>query len=216
MVTVKPRIAISLRIVNAVNYEEKRDALSHDWPVFLEKLGFNPIFVPNVLSDVASFLTDMKIDGIVLSGGDNIGDDPKRDKTETTMLEFATKNNIPLIGICRGMQIINDYFGGTIEKSQNNDHVGKHHLVEITNKKLSSLLNTSSLQVNSYHHNLIRTNHLGKNLEPFAITRIDNTVEGFFHATMPLMGIMWHPEREQNNSNQLLIKTMLESSHDPK
>ena len=77
---IKPKIAISLRIVNAANYDEKRDALSHDWPTFLEKLGFNPIFVPNSLSDVIAFLADMKVDGIVLSGGDNIGDTPQRDK----------------------------------------------------------------------------------------------------------------------------------------
>ena len=215
MVT-KPKIAISLRIVNAANYDEKRDALSHDWPVFLEKLGFNPIFVPNSLSDVSAFLADMKVDGIVLSGGDNIGDTPQRDKTETSMLEFAIKNNIPLVGICRGMQVINDYFGGTIQKSLNNDHVGKNHLVNITDKKLSAVLNTSSLQVNSYHHNLIHKSTLGKNLEPFAITQNDNTIEGFVHTTMPVMGIMWHPEREQNNSNQLLIKTILQSSANTK
>lgn len=211
MVT-KPKIAISLRIVNAANYDEKRDALSHDWPVFLEKLGFNPIFVPNTLSDVASFLHDMKIDGIVLSGGDNIGDTPERDKTETSMLEFAINNKIPLVGICRGMQVINDYFGGKIEQSTNNAHVGKHHLVSISNKKLSTLLHTASMQVNSYHYNLIRTNILGKNLEPFAITQNDGTIEGFVHNTMPVMGIMWHPEREQNTSNQLLIKAILQSN----
>ena len=114
------------------------------------------------------------------------------------------------------MQVINDYFGGTIEKSSNNDHNGKHHAVNIIDKQLSTLLNTSSMQVNSFHHNLIHESSLGKNLEPFAITQNDNTVEGFIHTTMPVMGIMWHPEREQNNSNQLLIKAILQSSHNTK
>ena len=210
MVSVKPKIGISLRVVNAVNYDEKRDALSQDWPVFLEKLGLNPIFIPNTLSDVASYLHDVQVDGLILSGGDNIGDTPERDKTEKDILEYAIKNKIPLIGICRGMQIINNFFGGTIEGSQDLKHVGKPHSIKITNQEFSSFFNTNTLQVNSFHYNLIRLANLGNNLEPFAVVSDDQTIEGFFHKNFPLIGVMWHPEREQNNSNQLLIKKAFE------
>lgn len=211
MVSTKPKIGISLRVVNATNYNEKRDALSQDWSVFLQKLDLNPIFIPNTLSDVASYLHDVQIDGLVLSGGDNIGDTPERDKTEKAIFDYAIKNKIPLIGICRGMQVINDYFGGTIEKSNDIKHVGKQHIVEITNKKFSSFFNTISFSVNSFHYNLIHLKNLGNNLEPFAIVKEDNTIEGFFHKNYPFLGVMWHPERDQNHLNQLLFKKAFET-----
>lgn len=66
----KPKIGISLRIVDAPNYDEKRDALSHDWPTLLEKLGFHPIYIPNKLKHVDEFFSDMSLDGLILSGGD--------------------------------------------------------------------------------------------------------------------------------------------------
>ena len=77
----RPKIGISLRVVTAQNYVEKRDALSQDWPIFLEKLNVNPIFIPNSMSNVKSYLYDMHIDGIILAGGENRGEHPERDKT---------------------------------------------------------------------------------------------------------------------------------------
>ena len=55
----KPKIGISLRVVEAPSYDEKRDALSHDWPKLLEKLGFNPIYIPNTLSHVDEFFSEI-------------------------------------------------------------------------------------------------------------------------------------------------------------
>ena len=68
----KIRLGISLRVLESQNYEEKRDALSHDWPPLLEKLNALPIFIPNTLSKVEEFLKDVKINGLLLSGGDKI------------------------------------------------------------------------------------------------------------------------------------------------
>ena len=78
----KSKIGISLRITNAENYDEKRDSLSHDWIILLEKLDIIPVMIPNTISNIDSFLDEMKISGIILSGGDNIGDDAIRDETE--------------------------------------------------------------------------------------------------------------------------------------
>ena len=114
MISNKPCIAISLRIVKAQNYDETRDALSHDWPQFLENLGIIPIYIPNNLLNVKNYLSAFEIDGLILSGGDNLGTDPVRDKTETELLQYAMSKNIPTLGICRGLQLINQYFGGTL------------------------------------------------------------------------------------------------------
>ena len=204
--TLKPRIGISLRVVKTDTYNEKRDALSQDWPVFLEKLNCNPIFIPNTLLDVRSYLQDFNINGIVLSGGGNIGECSERDKTEKEILDHAVENKIPVIGICRGMQVINKYFGGSIETSKNSDHVRKDHLIDITNESFSSFFKTHHITVNSYHNNLIQPNNLGNNLKPFAITQNDNSIEGFFHISLPVIGVMWHPERNTNDISELLFR----------
>ena len=103
------KIGISLRVELIKKYDEKRDCISHDWINFLQKIDCMPILIPNNLHDVENYITDLNLDAIILSGGDNIGDFPERDKTENSILEFGIKNAIPILGVCRGMQIINNY-----------------------------------------------------------------------------------------------------------
>ena len=64
----RPNIGISLRITNAKDYDEKRDSLSHDWPIFLEKIQAIPIWIPNIISNLPQFLQELDLDGIILSG----------------------------------------------------------------------------------------------------------------------------------------------------
>jgi putative glutamine amidotransferase len=198
------RIGITLRVVNADNYLEKRDAISHDWIPFLENMGMLPVFIPNTLSNVESFVDDMKIDGIILSGGDNIGDDPERDKTEKELIDYGIKKKIPIFGVCRGMQVINKYFDGSIIRNNDGKHVGNHHKVKIMIKPFSNVLKKNSIDVNSYHNNTITDESLGKGLKTFAKSE-DNTIEGFIHEKLPIIGVMWHPEREPNVDNKLIL-----------
>jgi len=200
------KIGISLRIMDAVNYEEKRDALSHDWPPFFEKLGFIPIFIPNSLNNPEAFLDSVEIRGIILSGGDNIGEYPDRDKTEIKLLDYGINHGIPVFGVCRGMQIINQFFGGTMSKNPESSHVGKHHEINITNSIISEKLGSKLIEVNSYHNNIIKESNLGKDLNTFAKSVTDDTVEGFFHIQHKILGVMWHPERDPNQNNELILK----------
>ena len=200
----KLTIGISLRIVESTDYNEKRDALSQDWSILFEKLGINPLLIPNTMKNVLSFLEDMQVQGLILSGGDNIGDSQDRDETEQKIINYSLEKKIPLIGICRGMQVINTFFGGTIETLENSKHVGDHHFVSL-NKNFASFLHTEKLQVNSFHNNVIKQKNLGKNLEPFAMAN-DNTIEGFYHTELPIVGVMWHPERTPNEKNEQIIR----------
>jgi len=204
MTNMKSIIGISLRVTNAEKYVEKRDSLSHDWSIVLQQLGFHPLLIPNTISDVSAFLDDMKVSGLILSGGDNIGDEPLRDQIEKKIIDHAVSRDIPLIGICRGMQIINSFFGGKIRRLDNSDHVNKPHKVNLSS---NFSLGNNAIQVNSFHHNVIDAANLGKNLSPFAILERDNTIEGFIHNELQIFGVMWHPERyPDTNTNKLLKK----------
>lgn len=202
------KIGITTRIVNAQEYEEKRDALSQDWVKFLETENIIPILIPNNLSNIPLFLEEINLDGIILSGGDNIGDDKERDDTENQIIQFGIERKLPIFGVCRGMQVLNKFFQGKISFALNDEHVGKNHEIIISNEKISNLLDQDKMIVNSYHQNIINFNDIGKSLIPFAIYKKDNTVEGFMHKELPIMGVMWHPEREKNS---ILLKKFLQN-----
>ena len=80
------KIAISLRVATIGKFQEKRDSLSHDWLQFFKELNYFPVLIPNLINDLEDFLDILKIDGIILSGGDNIGDEKIRDETEKKMI----------------------------------------------------------------------------------------------------------------------------------
>ena len=66
--------------------------------------------------------------------------------------------------------------------------------------------------VNSYHNNLIKTeDDLGQQLEPIAYCPDDESVEGFKHVKLPILGVMWHPEREKNKLQYGLIDSFLKN-----
>ena len=75
------KIGITSRVVEAETYTEKRDAISQVWTTFTQKINGMPIYIPNSLLDVESFSKELKIDALVLSGGDNVGFPPEREKT---------------------------------------------------------------------------------------------------------------------------------------
>ena len=202
------RIGISSRIMNIEKFDEKRDAISHDWIDFLQKLEILPIIIPNKLKDIDEYISTLNLDGIVLSGGDNIGEFPERDKTEIRIIDYSTRNNIPILGVCRGMQLINDFFNGKNVRSDNLNHVGKYHSVKVKNSNFKDILG-EELEVNSFHNNLIKKEDVGQELEIFAESEEDSTIEGYFHKRYPIIGVMWHPERDQEQEYQSKIINIL-------
>jgi putative glutamine amidotransferase len=193
----KLKIGITLRVENILPYNEKRDAISHDWINLFQKNFLEPVLIPNCINNIRDYISSLNLNAIILSGGDNPGDDLNRDNTEINIIKYAIEKKIPLLGICRGMQVLNNYFGGKVEKNQNNDHVGKRHLINFTNKKFIDELEQNEIEVNSFHNNVIYKKNLASSLKIFA-TSFDNTIEGFHHEKLPILGIMWHPEREKD------------------
>lgn len=189
---------------NIQSYNEKRDSISQDWMIFLQKLNLMPILIPNNIDNIENYISELELDGIILSGGDNIGDFPERDVTERNIIEIAEKTSIPIIGICRGMQVINNFFGGKFTKKDDKEHINNNHSIVLSNDFQFS--NKNSIIVNSYHNNIIESNDLGKNLIPFAKHENDKTIEGFKHLKLPIIGVMWHPERKQDENSIRLFE----------
>ena len=207
----KKRFGISLRVELIEKYNEKRDTLSQEWTNFLQKLAITPILIPNTLDDVKSYISDVGIDGIILSGGDNVGQFPERDKTEKQILDYAIDKRFPVLGVCRGMQIINEYFGGKMLTNDTDSHVGKPHQIHIMDQKFSKLLGYDNIQVNSFHNNIIAKKSIGEKLQIFALSPHDNTVEGYYHQDFPIIGVMWHPERDMISKHQTKLMEVFEN-----
>ena len=205
------KVGISLRVENIKTYNEKRDAISQDWIKFCNSAGLIPILIPNNLKNTKEFLKSINIDMLIFSGGGNIGDNANRDKTEKNMMEFAIENKIPSLGVCRGMQFFNKFFGGKIYHDMDKTHVKTRHKIKITDKKIEKIFGLKSNTVNSFHENILKSNILSKELQSFGIDSNDDTIEAFYHKKYPIIGVMWHPERENNSKKELKLLKILEN-----
>ena len=158
-------------------------------------------------------IKSLNIKGIVLSGGNDINEYTSRDKIEKCLLEISQKKHLPVFGICRGMQLINNYFGGKQIIDNNNQHVGTDHQIKIVNYKISQIFNSKIIEVNSYHKNMINIDNLGIDLNIFATYEPDKSIEGFIHSSLPIIGVMWHPERNPNQINKQIISKIFKDEN---
>jgi gamma-glutamyl-gamma-aminobutyrate hydrolase PuuD len=184
-------ILISMREDYFHNKKELRiciDTKLIDWVLFL---GFKPILISDLKT--LNYLLGQslfKINGIILSGGNNINKNSFRYKIEKRLSDFSKKKKIPLLGICHGLQFINSLEGGSLKKI--NNHVQINH-------KITSKYNYP-YKVNSFHDYGIKK--LGTNFEIIAYSE-DNQIEAIKHRKYNWLGWMWHPEREKKFNKDL-------------
>lgn len=150
--------------------------------------------------------------GLFLTGGEDVAPerygqsdsglcgkiDPWRDQLELALCQLFVQRKKPIMGICRGLQILNTYFGGTLIQDLEHDRgfVHPYHSVhDLTTVECSWLRKTfgAVLQVNSYHHQAIDC--LGEGLIPVAFSHDGQIVEGIEHRELPILAVQWHPER---------------------
>lgn len=185
----------------------------------LEEAGAIPVTLP--LTDNNETLEQLAstIDGLLLTGGHDIspslyGELPTplcgelckgRDNMEAILLHLALQWNIPTFGICRGIQFINAFLGGTLYQDLPTEHPSTvehhqsasydrpvHRVCIISDTPLSELLKTGTLEVNSYHHQAIK--QIASSLRPMAIAT-DGIVEAVYHPKHKfLWAVQWHPE----------------------
>lgn len=198
------RIGVSMRVQIAAT-GEARDAVAHDLVNFLARDGHEVVLIPNSLASVEDFVRRLSASALVLSGGDDIlvgvpraGSSDAvlalRDSQERRLIRYALENGLPLLGICRGFQMINNYLGGTLRPVEPTLHLARSHEVRFRNGFFESLVGSDAFVVNSYHTLGIAPALLAPGLVPLAVAE-DESIEAARLAGAPVLGIMWHAER---------------------
>lgn len=194
-------IFVSQRVIKISNINETRDCIDQRVIKILNTCDINPILIPNNLVKkndnvkLLKFLKNFNSKGVLLTGGDNFGDFKNRDQTEFFLIEYAIKKKIPILGVCRGMQIIAKFFGKNTKKIDS--HVRKKHIIKSLTKK-----NIYPKKVNSFHN--LTISMCPSNFHITAIS-LDGSIEAIKHRKLKIEGWMWHPERE----NPLLKKDII-------
>lgn len=183
------------------------DFVDHYWISYFDKKKIKFTIIPNTKNCDLSHFNKKNIKLIILPGGNDLISksylSKVRLKNEVKLINFGIKNKIPILGVCRGMQVINFFYKGKQTKIKN--HMCTRHDVYFNYK----FFNKKKLNVNSYHNFGIPINLLAKCLIPIGLDKSRN-VEFFKHNKLKIFGSMFHPEREKKkNFLKLFIKKIL-------
>jgi putative glutamine amidotransferase len=189
------RIGLSTRISKAEGYDELRDSLAQDWILFMrENLpGIEWQMLPNEGASIVERIRTWGINGLMLTGGNNIGEYPQKDETDNALFSFALNHDLPVLGICRGLQVMANFFGVPLDKCTDGSHRAQRHPVQVLKSPGETI---ERFEVNSYHTFVIRGEMMKDPLETWALGD-DGTVEALAVKGKPAFALMWHPERER-------------------
>jgi N5-(cytidine 5'-diphosphoramidyl)-L-glutamine hydrolase len=179
------KVAITQRVSVVPEYGERRDCLDQAWPRFLAACGLMPLALPNVIEVAVALCADADVAGLVLTGGNDLaalgGDAPERDATEIALLDVAESRGLPVLGVCRGMQVIQQRCAIPLHRVEG--HVARHQVIRIDGEPR---------EVNSYHR--FAACQSRPPLDVWAVAD-DGVVKAIRHVARLTTGIMWHPER---------------------
>lgn len=190
-------VAVSQRVDQFPDRKETRDALDQRLINLLARVGAYALPTPNNLGlDIHAWLRVMRPKAIVLSGGNDLGLNSDRDLTELALLNYAEQNGLPVLGICRGMQMMGHWAGMGLHRVSGHERVSHDIIGEIAG------------QVNSYH--AFSLDDCPTGFEVLARS-LDGEIEAIRHTSLIWEGWMWHPEREEfgGTSDLFRIKSIL-------
>ncbi len=180
-----------------------------NYTAYVEKCGFTPLVTLNT-GDIAH------CQGLILPGGGDItpaffGEknhgskniDTELDILQLQSFDYCLRNRIPVLGICKGIQLINVGLGGSIY--QHFPSAERHcclsgdqyHNTTILKDSFLYPLYGSHMPVNSAHHQALK--ELGSGLKAIQWCPEDSCIEALCHESLPLIGVQWHPERLDEN-----------------
>jgi putative glutamine amidotransferase len=188
----------------------------------LEQIGAAAVLITPAHGSAAIDALVSACYGLVLSGGEDVDParygekpnpalgavQPARDTMEFHALDCALQRGMPVFGICRGAQVLNVHFGGTLYQDIDTQRPGNlrhqqtaawdrdaHGITVEPESLLCSIVRERRLFINSFHHQAVRD--LGTDLRVVARAD-DGLIEAVEHTTYPwLLGVQWHPERNE-------------------
>ena len=243
----KPIIAIT------GNFVDGETRIADRYYKSIVKAGGIPFIMPPLADKDVIINTLDRVDGLLLTGGGDVnplwvGEEPspslrsinrERDEAELLTVSLAYNRNIPISGICRGIQVLASALGGTVDQdiaeafsashSVNNSGQTQHalikhsqdadrneptHTVKISkDTTLYSIYNTEYLAVNSMHHQAVRSGGKRFNVSAIAPDGVIEAIES--NEFKPIMGVQWHPEWLEESGKNLfswLVKSASEFS----
>lgn len=195
--------------------------LNQDYSQAVISAGGVPVMLPSNNPDIDSLLD--RLDAVIITGGgdidpkefgqdhhDKTGDiDPERDAFELAIVHAAIRRDMPLLGICRGLQILNVALGGTLQQDiadlvpnahqhrQQDEKIGQSEASQTAvitdgSHPIPTLAHGKHLQINSFHHQCIGV--VAPSLRVMARTE-DDVVEAVYNPDMTFgVAVQWHPE----------------------
>ena len=202
------------------NFQDGNCMLAEGYYQSILKAGGTPFIIPCYDNTDALINTLEKLDGILLTGGADInplffgeepvkelhGINPRRDRQELLLTRLAADRQIPILGICRGIQTMNAAFGGPlyqdihsqmegtrIKHSQELDRSYASHTVTIEKDTLlHNLFKADTIAVNSFHHQAVKEAAPGFRVCARATDGVIEAMESTEYKSM--LGVQWHPE----------------------
>ena len=215
-----PLIGVTCMTIQAENYSP-RLGMSRSYVNALLKAGAAPLLIPHIADKAVLRTLYERLDGLLLPGGGDI--DParygesrhkncnepsaERDDTELALARWAMDGDMPVLAICRGIQVLNVALGGSlfqdiqaqIPGAERHDWYPNHprdrlsHTVAISpNTRLAQIVGTTLLPVNSLHHQSVKDVAPGLAVTGFSPDEIIEVVEALDHPFA--IGVQWHPE----------------------
>lgn len=200
------RIGLTMRSETSPGHGEIRDALARDWVAFMAAVLPEAAWMalPSAPGATEECVARWELDGFILTGGNDLGQDPVRDSAEKAVLALALERALPVLGVCRGLQFVQSYFGGRIARADPTVHLAARHVVRLAQENRAR-----EIEVNSFHGFCVREGDLVPDLSPFAVSG-DGCVEGARSRDGRIVCLQWHPEREEivSETDRRLIRSL--------
>ncbi len=219
----KPIIGINCDVMKLKPYYSEFELVcDYRYIRAIVRAGGLPILIP-----IHHNRTDVKrivgmVDGLMLIGGEDIppsfyGEKPfhrikpmyrGRARFDISLFQFAHEKQIPILGICYGMQLVNVVFGGSLYQDIQRQVKGTkshrsrrdpHHAVHLNeDSKLAKIFGKADITVHSDHHQAIKT--VGNTISPVAYS--DDSVIEAIEGPKKVLAVQWHPERQERDMIQ--------------
>ena len=203
--------------------------VADDYVQAVKKAGGVPVILPVHVPFEEDGLLD-RLDGVLISGGNDVSPmlygerfsphcgllDPSRDEYEISLTRAVLKRGMPLLGICRGLQVLNVALGGTLHQDlpsggyqphsiwAGDRNTGTHRVNFPSDSPLRKILGAESAWVNSFHHQAVK--QLAPELRPGALSDGDGLVESaYVPGARFALAVQWHPEMMYKDALQAQI-----------